>query len=171
LSPTATPAAARTATPAAARTATPFPTPVPSRARRSGSAGHAHGARGIDSAQGTGLTARDAMHAPGPQVDDRMAVDVALSVLIGARVPHLLLQDGDGRCTGLVTRPQLTAHRGGSWYSNRTRLRDIPLDRGPFTPSVAVLGEAEAAMRIRTLDVSPVVDEHGYALGVLVLTP
>lgn len=116
---------------------------------------------------GTGLTARDAMNAPGPQVDDHMTVDVAMSVLIGARVPHLLVQDDDGRCTGLVTRSQLAAHRGGSWYTDRTRLRDIPLDRGPFTPSAAVLGEAEAAMRLRTLQVSPVVDEQGYALGVL----
>ncbi|MEU6069456.1 MULTISPECIES: CBS domain-containing protein [Streptomyces] len=134
-------------------------TPIPSRTRQT------------NSADGTGLTARDAMHAPGPQVDDHMAVDVALSVLIGARVPHLLLQDADGRCTGLVTRAQLAAHRGGSWYSDRTRLRDIPLDRGPFTSSMAALGEAEAAMRDRTLDVSPVIDEHGYALGVLALMP
>ncbi|MER6459852.1 hypothetical protein ABT278_05190 [Streptomyces sp. NPDC001228] len=110
------------------------------------------------------------LHAPGPQVDDHMAVDVALSVLIGARVPHLLLQDEDGRCTGLVTRAQLAAHHGGLWFSEQTRLRDISLDRGPFTVSTAALGEAEAAMRTRTLSVSPVVDEHGYALGVLAIT-
>lgn len=100
---------------------------------------------------------------------DHMTGDVALSVLISARVPHLLLQDPDGRCAGLVTRAQLSAHRGGLWYHDRTRLRDIPLDRGPFISSMAVLSEAEAAMRLRTLDVSPVVDEHGYALGVLTL--
>ncbi|MEV6803049.1 CBS domain-containing protein [Streptomyces sp. NPDC051132] len=111
------------------------------------------------------------MHAPGPQVEDHMAVDVALSVLLGARVTHLLLRDEDGRCAGLVTRSQLAGHRGGSWYADRTRLRDLPLDRGPFTASAAVLGEAEAAMRLRTLDASPVVDEQGYALGVLALTP
>ncbi|MET9142801.1 hypothetical protein [Streptomyces sp. NPDC004042] len=111
------------------------------------------------------------MHAVGPQVDDHMAVDVALSVLIGARVQHLLLRDEDGRCAGLVTRAQLAGHRGGSWFSDRTRLRDIPLDRGPFTPSRSSLSEAEATMRGRTLDASPVVDEHGYALGVLALTP
>ncbi|MER7111076.1 CBS domain-containing protein [Streptomyces sp. NPDC000229] len=110
------------------------------------------------------------MNAPGPQVDDHMTVDVALSVLISARVDHLLLQDEAGRCSGLVTRAQLAAHRGGSWYSDRTRLRDIPLDRGPFTCSAAHLNDAEAAMRVRTLDVSPVVDEHGYTLGVLALT-
>ncbi|UJA11342.1 hypothetical protein [Streptomyces collinus] len=38
---------------------------------------------------------------------------------------------------GLVTRAQLAAHRGASWYIDRTRL----------------------------------IDEHGYALGVLALTP
>jgi CBS domain-containing protein len=126
--------------------------------------------RQADNADGTGLTARDAMNAPGPQVEDHMTVDVALSVLIGARVTHLLLRDEDGRCAGLVTRSQLAAHRGGSWYTDRTRLRDIPLDRGPFTPSAAVLSVAEAAMRLRTLDASPVIDEQGYALGVLALT-
>ncbi|MBT2418520.1 CBS domain-containing protein [Streptomyces sp. ISL-22] len=126
-------------------------------------------ARQARPADGTGLTARDAMDAPGPQVDGHMTVDVALSVLLGARVPHLLLQDDDGRCTGLVTLAQLSAYRGGSWYGDRTRLRDIPLDRGPFTSSGAELGEAEAAMRGRALDVSPVIDEHGYALGVLAL--
>ncbi len=120
---------------------------------------------------GTGLTARDAMDAPGFQVDDHMPVDVALSVLIGARVTHLLLRDEEGRCAGLVTRAQLAAHRGGSWYRDRTRLRDIPLDRGPFTPSSAALGDAQDAMRERTLRASPVVDENGYTLGVLALLP
>ncbi|MER5297687.1 CBS domain-containing protein [Streptomyces pharetrae] len=118
---------------------------------------------------GTGLTAGDAMDVSVPQVDDRTTVDVALSVLIGARVTHLLLRDDDGRCSGLVTRAQLAAHRGGSWFIDRTRLRDIPFDSGPFTASSAVLDDAEAAMRIRTLDVSPVIDDHGYALGVLAL--
>ncbi|MFG2793755.1 hypothetical protein [Streptomyces sp. NPDC048419] len=96
---------------------------------------------------------------------------MALSVLVGAGVPHLLLQEEEGRCAGLVTRAHLAAHRGGRRYSVRTRPRDIPLRRGPFTPSVAVLSEAEAAMRARTLRRSPVIDEHGHALGVLALTP
>lgn len=114
-------------------------------------------------------TARDAMYAPGPQVEDHMTVDVALSVLLGARVAHLLVRDEDGRCAGLVTRAQLAAHYDGSWDDERTRLRDIALDRGPFTSSVTALGEAEDAMRVRTLDASPVIDDHGYALGVLTL--
>lgn len=99
-----------------------------------------------------------------------MTVDVALSVLIGARATHLLLQDDDGRCSGLVTRAQLTALRAGSSYSDRTRLRDMPLERGPFTSSASALSDAEAAMRVRTLEASPVVDEQGYALGVLTVT-
>ncbi|MFF1280046.1 hypothetical protein [Streptomyces sp. NPDC058299] len=111
------------------------------------------------------------MGAPGLQIGDHMSVDVALSVLIGARATHLLLQDDDGRCSGLVTRAQLTAQRAASSYGDRARLRDIALDRGPFTASVSALGDAESAMRTRTLDVSPVVDEQGYALGVLTVTP
>ncbi|MFJ7152399.1 CBS domain-containing protein [Streptomyces sp. NPDC100445] len=111
------------------------------------------------------------MAAPGLQIDEHTTVDAALSRLIGARVTHLLLQDAAGRCSGLVTRAQLTAHRAGSSYGDRAPLRDIPLDRGPFTPSVSALDDAETAMRVRTLDVSPVVDERGYALGVLTLIP
>ncbi|RPF37888.1 CBS domain-containing protein [Streptomyces sp. TLI_185] len=111
------------------------------------------------------------MDVPGPQVDEHMTVDVALSVLIGARVPHLLLRDEDGRCAGLVTRARLSDHRGGAWYRDRTRLRDIPYDRGPLTSSAAALGAAKAAMRVRTVPASPVVDEHGCALGVLALLP
>ncbi|WP_030936126.1 CBS domain-containing protein [Streptomyces sp. NRRL S-646] len=109
------------------------------------------------------------MDVPGPQVDEHMTVDVALSVLIGARVPHL--RDADGRCAGLVTRAQLSGHRGDACYHDRTRLRDIPYDRGPFTSSAAALGAEEAAMQVRTLRASPVVGEHGYALGVLALIP
>ncbi|MEU5835245.1 CBS domain-containing protein [Streptomyces diacarni] len=111
------------------------------------------------------------MDAPGLQVEDHMTVDVALSVLISARVPHLVLQDADGRCSGLVSRAQLASHRGGCWYSDPTRLRDLPLDRGPFTLCGTHLGEAEAAMRARMLAATPVVDEHGHARGVLALAP
>ncbi|MCX5157597.1 MULTISPECIES: hypothetical protein [unclassified Streptomyces] len=119
---------------------------------------------------GTGLTARDAMGDLGPRVGDDMHVDVARSVLISARAEHLVLQDEEGRCSGLVTRAQLDAHRGGSWGAAPTRLCDIPLDRGPFTESSAGVGEARTAMRGRVLDMSPVIDEHGYTLGVLALT-
>lgn len=118
----------------------------------------------------TGMTAGDAMTSPGPQVGDDMTVDLALSVLIGARVGHLLVRAEDDRCAGLVTRAQLTAYRSGSWYAEDTRLRDIVHDRGPFTSSVTSLHDAERAMRDRELEASPVVDEDGYILGVLTLT-
>ncbi len=112
-------------------------------------------------------TAAEAMTSPGPQVGDDMTLDVALSVLIGAGVGHLIVRSEDGRCAGLVTRAQLTAYRSGTWYAEDTQLRDIVHDRGPFTLSEASLSEAECAMRHRGLDASPVVDEDGYILGVL----
>ena len=90
---------------------------------------------------------------------------------LDALVTGLIVGSGTKPLHDLVTRAQLAAHRGGSWYIDRTRLRDIPLDRGPFTSSTSILSEAEAAMRVRALDVSPVIDEHGYVLGVLALTP
>ncbi|MEJ8654118.1 CBS domain-containing protein [Streptomyces sp. MS1.AVA.3] len=114
-------------------------------------------------------TVGNAMTPPGPQVGDDMIVDLALSVLNGARADHLLVRDEDGRCTGLITRAQLTAHQRDSWYTEETRLRDIVYDRGPFTSSVTSVSDAEHAMRGRALRASPVVDEDGHTLGVISL--
>jgi len=86
-------------------------------------------------------TVADTMDAAGPQVWEDMTVEVALSVMAAARTGHLTVCDEDGLSTGLVTRDRLTAVRDGSGYTDRTRLRDIP-----------------------------VADGHGNALGVLVLS-
>ncbi len=118
----------------------------------------------------SGKAVGDVMSSPGPQVGDDMIVDVALSVLIGARADHLLVRDEDGRCTGLITRSQMTAHRQSSWYTEETRLRDLIYDRGPFTSPVMSAHDAELAMRQRALRASPVIGEDGHALGVVVLT-
>ncbi|ATW49590.1 CBS domain-containing protein [Streptomyces xantholiticus] len=114
-------------------------------------------------------TVVDAMDAPGPQVWDDMTVEVALSVMAGARAQHLLVSDEDGRCTGLITRAQLTGVRDSRAYTDRVRLRDVLGDAGPFPSPVTTLVEAEHAMRYRRLRSSPVVDEHGCAVGVLTL--
>ncbi len=66
----------------------------------------------------------------GPQVCDDMTVEVALSVMAGARTGHLLVCDNDGLCTGLVTRAQLTTVRDSSAYTDRLQLRDLSGD-GP----------------------------------------
>lgn len=95
----------------------------------------------------------DDMDTSGPRVRDDMTVEVALSVMAGARVEHLLLCDGDDQCTGSVTRAELTAHRDSSTYTDRIRLRDV-LD-GSFTSS----GTRSAA-----------VGEHGRAPGVPALS-
>jgi CBS domain-containing protein len=68
----------------------------------------------------------------GPRVRDDMTVEVALSLMAGARVDHLVLCDGDDQSTGLITLVRLTALRDSPAYTDRIRLRDI-LD-GPFTP-------------------------------------
>ncbi|MER6344976.1 CBS domain-containing protein [Streptomyces sp. NPDC001595] len=68
----------------------------------------------------------------GPRVSDDMTVEVALSLMAGARVEYLLLCDGDDVCTGSVTRAELAAHRDSSAYTDRMRLRDVlggPLPR------------------------------------------
>ncbi|GGW60295.1 hypothetical protein GCM10010381_51910 [Streptomyces xantholiticus] len=109
------------------------------------------------------------MDAPGPQVWDDMTVEVALSVMAGARAQHLLVSDEDGRCTGLITRSQLTGVRDSCAYTDRVRLRDVLGEAGPFPSPVTMLVEAEHAMRYRQLGSSPVVDEHGCAVGVLTL--
>ncbi|MEU3255820.1 CBS domain-containing protein [Streptomyces sp. NPDC006997] len=54
-----------------------------------------------------------------------MTVEVALSLMAGARVDHLVLCDGDDQSTGLVTLARLTVLRGSPIYTDRVRLRDV----------------------------------------------
>ncbi|MEU0004133.1 hypothetical protein ABZ079_07495 [Streptomyces sp. NPDC006314] len=54
-----------------------------------------------------------------------MTVEVALSVMAGARVEYLLVCDGDDECTGSVTQTELAVHRDSSMYTDRIRLRDV----------------------------------------------
>ncbi|MEU9796823.1 CBS domain-containing protein [Streptomyces sparsogenes] len=61
-----------------------------------------------------------------------MTVEVALSLMAGARVDHLVLCDGDDQSTGLITLARLAVLRDSPTYTDRIRLRDV-LD-GPFTP-------------------------------------
>ncbi|MFF6999022.1 CBS domain-containing protein [Streptomyces sp. NPDC008313] len=73
----------------------------------------------------------DAMASPGLKVWGDMTVEVALSIMAGARVAYLPVCDEDARCTGLVTHAQLTAVRDGAMYTDRLRLRDLPDDTEP----------------------------------------
>ncbi|GGW01606.1 hypothetical protein GCM10010230_32400 [Streptomyces narbonensis] len=82
-------------------------------------------------------TAADAVDTA-PQVCDDMTVEVALSVMAGARTGHVLVCDNDGLCTGLVTRAQLTTVRESSTYTDRLQLRDLPGDGGPLTSATAL---------------------------------
>ncbi|MFF7377542.1 CBS domain-containing protein [Streptomyces massasporeus] len=61
-----------------------------------------------------------------PRIRDDMTVEVALSLMAGAQVDHLVLCDGDDQSTGLVTLARLTALRNGPGYTDRVRLRDLP---------------------------------------------
>ncbi|MFF5283463.1 CBS domain-containing protein [Streptomyces sp. NPDC013171] len=60
-----------------------------------------------------------------PHVWADMTVEVALAVMSGARTGRLVVRDGDGRRTGLVTRDQLVGFRGTSAYTDRVQLRDL----------------------------------------------
>jgi CBS domain-containing protein len=114
-------------------------------------------------------TAADAMDTDAPQVCDDMPVEVALSVMASARTGHLLVCDNDGLCTGLLTQAQLTAARDNSVYTDRIQLRDILGDRGPLTPPMTTLAQAEHAMHYSRIDALPVIDEQDSAPGVLAL--
>ncbi len=77
-------------------------------------------------AVGTRVTAvRDEPGAFGPRVRDDMTVEVALSLMAGARVDHLVLCDGDDQSTGLVTLARLAVLSGSPAYTDRIRLRDV----------------------------------------------
>lgn len=80
--------------------------------------------------------ATDAVDPAGPQVCDDMTVEVALAVMAGARIGHLLVCDKDDQCTGLVTRAQLTTVRDSPSYTDRIRLRDLSEHGGPSAPRV-----------------------------------
>ncbi|MFK8844199.1 CBS domain-containing protein [Streptomyces sp. Ac-502] len=112
----------------------------------------------------------EAMDAAGPQVWDDMSVEVALSVMAAARTGRLVVCDQDSRCTGLVTRNELTAVRDSSAYTDRVRLRDVLGAHAPFAAPVTTMAEAEHAMRTRRLGGLPVVDEQGEAPGALALS-
>ncbi|MEU2265817.1 CBS domain-containing protein [Streptomyces olindensis] len=64
-------------------------------------------------------------HASGPRIPDDMTVEVALSLMAGARVDHLVLCDGDDQSTGLVTLAWLAGLRDSPAYTDRVRLRDV----------------------------------------------
>ncbi|GAA2445625.1 CBS domain-containing protein [Streptomyces glaucus] len=84
--------------------------------------------------------------ASGPRVRDDMTVEVALSLMAGARVDHLVLCDGDDQSTGLITLARLTVLRDSPAYTDRIRLRDVLA--GPFTsPGVrpGAVGEDDRA--------------------------
>ncbi|MFH8410920.1 CBS domain-containing protein [Streptomyces sp. NPDC018019] len=78
----------------------------------------------------------DAVDTAGPQAWDDMTVEVALSVMAGARTKRLLICDDDGQGTRVVTQAELTAVRDDSAYTDQARLRDIPGD-GLFAPPPA----------------------------------
>ncbi|MDV9194153.1 hypothetical protein [Streptomyces sp. Wh19] len=112
-------------------------------------------------------TALDTMSTAGPQVCDDMTVEVALSVMAGARTGHLMVCDNDGLCTGLVTRAQLTTVRDSPAYTDRLQLRDILGDRGSRTSPATMM--AEHVAHRRWLAAQSVVDEQASAPGVLAL--
>jgi hypothetical protein len=63
--------------------------------------------------------------ASGPLVSDDMAVEVALSLMAGARVDHLVLCAGDEQRTGVVTPAGLAVLRDSAACTDRLRLRDV----------------------------------------------
>ncbi|UBI41003.1 CBS domain-containing protein [Streptomyces mobaraensis] len=67
-----------------------------------------------------------------------MTVEVALALMAGARVDHLVLCDGDDQSTGLITLARLAVLRGSLTYTDRLRLRDVLA--GPFVPPGARTG-------------------------------
>ncbi|MBI0315929.1 MULTISPECIES: CBS domain-containing protein [Streptomyces violaceusniger group] len=112
-------------------------------------------------------TAADAVDTGPLQVSDDMTIEVALSVMAGARTGQLFVCDNDGPCTQLVTRAQLTAVRDSPAYTDRVQLRDILSGGGPSTSPVTTTAEAEHAALDRRYVALPVVEDQDSARGVL----
>ena len=115
-------------------------------------------------------TVADAVDTAGPQVCDDMTVEVALSVMAGARTGHLLVCDNDDQCTGLVTWTQLTAVRDSAVYTDRLQLRDLSGDGGPLTSANALTIRRAVRPRVVTPSVVGEQDDaQGAPVPVLVL--
>ncbi|MGW7445259.1 CBS domain-containing protein [Kitasatospora sp. NPDC054795] len=112
-------------------------------------------------------TVGDLMKRPELQISDDVMVDTAMDILRSSGADHVLVRDDDGRCAGLLTRLHLAPFQARSWYTERTAVRDIVLDRAPFATADMPATTAAAAMRARRLDAWPVVDHDGYAIGLL----
>ncbi len=115
-------------------------------------------------------TVVDAVDTAGPRVCGDMTVEVALSVMAGARTGHLLVCDNDDQCTGLVTRTQLTAVRDSAVYTDRLQLRDLPGDGGALTSANALtIGQAVRPRIVTPSVVGDQDDAQGAPAPVLVL--
>ncbi|GGV40915.1 hypothetical protein GCM10010495_68090 [Kitasatospora herbaricolor] len=112
-------------------------------------------------------TVGDRMTGPELQISDDIMVDTAMDILLSSGADHLLVRDEDGRCAGLLTRLHLAPFQARSWYTERTPIRDVVLDRAPFATADMPAGEAAAAMRSRGLELWPVVDHDGHVIGLL----
>ncbi|MCA6090729.1 hypothetical protein LE181_00840 [Streptomyces sp. SCA3-4] len=101
-----------------------------------------------------------------------MTVEVALSVMAGARVGFLFLCDRDDQITGSITRTRLVAVRDSSAYTDRLRLRDVLGADGPSAPPAPVTtpGAGHATRRRQPGAPSTVPGEHGCAPGALTLS-
>ncbi|MCX5208794.1 CBS domain-containing protein [Kitasatospora sp. NBC_00240] len=117
----------------------------------------------------TAATVGDRMTRPELQISDDMMVDTAMDILQSSGADHLLVRDEDGHCAGLLTRLHLAPFQARSWYTERTPIRDVVLDRAPFATPEMPAGEAAAAMRSRGLELWPVVDHDGHVVGLLSL--
>ncbi|MEW1913330.1 CBS domain-containing protein [Kitasatospora sp. NPDC085895] len=112
-------------------------------------------------------TVGDLMSPPELQISDDVMVDTALDILQSSGADHLLVRDEDGRCAGLLNRLHLAPFQTRSWYTERTPVRDVALDRAPFATIGMPAATAAAAMRARSLEAWPVVDHDGHVIGLL----
>ncbi|PBC70171.1 CBS domain protein [Streptomyces sp. TLI_235] len=115
----------------------------------------------------TTATVGDLMKRPDLQISDDVMVDTALDILQSSGEDHVLVRDENGRCAGVLTRLHLAPFQARSWYTERTAVRDIVLDRAPFATADLPATAAAATMRSRGLDAWPVVDHDGYVIGLL----
>lgn len=107
------------------------------------------------------------MTRPDLQISDDVTVDAAVDILHSSGADHVLVRDDEGRCAGLLTAAHLAPFPSHSWYTERTPVRNVPLDRSPFATADMPADTATAIMRSRGLAAWPVVDHDGHAIGLL----
>lgn len=92
----------------------------------------------------------------------------AMRMLLSTGLRHLVVQDADGRCRGILSDRYVVAEWPGDAIGARsTRVRQMLGDPAPQLPPTATVAEAARVMLAAETDALVVVNDAGRTLGIV----